>query len=77
MKRLFYSIFFTIILFFIPIEVSASAIAVEVHDTIYKPGNIFIFEAKVDSVSKNTQPFLLYCHACFGQGNVPSRGDHV
>lgn len=59
MKRLFYSIFFTIILFFIPIEVSASAIAVEVHDTIYKPGNIFIFEVKVDSVSKNTQ------HSCY------------
>ena len=89
MKRLFYSIFFTIILFFIPIEVSASAIAVDVHDTIYKPGKIFIFEAKVDSVSKHIHhsksglcfqahtPFLLYCHACFGQGNVSSRGDHV
>ena len=59
MKRLFYSIFFTIILFFIPIEVSASAIAVDVHDTIYKPGKIFIFEAKVDSVSKHIH------HSCY------------
>ena len=59
MKRLFYSIFITILLFFIPIEVSASAIAVEVHDTIYKPGNIFIFEVKVDSVSKHIH------HSCY------------
>ncbi len=64
MKRLFYSIFITILLFFIPIEVSASAIAVEVHDTIYKPGKIFIFEAKVDSVSKHIH------HSCYIQGVI-------
>ena len=59
MKRLFYSIFITILLFFIPIGVYASAIAVDVHDTIYKPGNIFIFEVKVDSVSKHIH------HSCY------------
>ena len=58
MKRLFYNICITAILF-IPIRVSASDIAMGNHDTIYKPGNVFIFEAKIDSVSKNTQ------HSCY------------
>lgn len=50
MKRLFYSICVAVILF-IPIRVSASDIAMGNHDTIYKPGNVFIFEAKIDSFS--------------------------
>ena len=49
----FHSICITAILFTIPIRIIASDIAMNNHDTIYKPGNIFIFEAKVDSVSKN------------------------
>jgi hypothetical protein len=39
----------------ITLLVPKGLMAVEPHDTIYKPGNIYIFEAKVDSVSKNTQ----------------------
>jgi hypothetical protein len=39
--------------------VIASEIAMGNHDTIYKPGNIFIFQAKIDSVSNNTQ------HSCY------------
>ena len=58
MKRLFYSICVAVILF-IPIRMIASEIAMGNHDTIYKPGNIFIFQAKIDSVSKNTQ------HSCY------------
>lgn len=42
-----------------PIYVIASNTDICINDTIYKPGNIYIFEATVDSISKGTQ------HSCY------------
>ena len=58
-KALVFLAMTTVILLFVPKGVIASDFPAFAHDTIYKPGNIFIFEAKVDSVSKNTQ------HSCY------------
>ena len=62
MKRLFYSIFFTIILFFIPIEVSASAIAVEVHDTIYnRETSLYLKQKWILFPRTRSIPVILSC----------------
>lgn len=44
-----------IALIFFPIYVIASNTGASIHDTIYRHGNTYIFEATVDSISKGTQ----------------------
>ena len=50
--------FITAFLFFVTLEVFASGFVVCDHDIIYQPGNIYIFEATVDSVGRST-------HSCY------------
>ena len=54
-KALVFLAMTTVILLFVPKGVMALISQCGTHDTIYKPGSIYIFEAKVDSVSKSTQ----------------------
>ena len=54
-KALVFLAMTAVITFLLPKGVMATEFTAGTHDTIYKPGSIYIFEAKVDSVSKSTQ----------------------